>query len=195
MSNVHVEADIEGLGKILYCEGPFDKALSAIEKAGASIITAEELAYARMQAGSNHSLSKNGSYVREGSLFVPRAEHKVVIDMSRLMLSEKYHDSSCFTADLYDPSMLFSSMLFSNDEWKMLERMTGRVLPETLSKLRRAEIEKVQIRIPHPDYIREVAKESPIVLASRLDHYSKLCIKIYANAHYTGSQVRICVER
>ena len=73
------EADLRNNTRVLYVEAPFDQALAAIDSKDGVIITAKQLADARMQFDRNHSLSTNGSYIREGNLFVPNSEHRRVL--------------------------------------------------------------------------------------------------------------------
>lgn len=80
------EADIKDFGRVLYSDAPFDEALTAIESKDGKIITLNQLAYARMQKNSGHSLSQNGSYVKEGSLYVPNVEHKKILLRDSLVL-------------------------------------------------------------------------------------------------------------
>jgi len=79
------EADVKN-NRILYVEAPFDQALVAIESKGGKIITAKQLADARMQYDSNHTLSTNGSYVKEGNLFVPKGDHRRILLRNSLVL-------------------------------------------------------------------------------------------------------------
>jgi len=79
------EADIKN-NRILYVEAPFDKALEAIESKGGKIITAKQFADARMQYDTNNSLSTNGSYIKEGNLFVPNNKHKRILLRNSLVL-------------------------------------------------------------------------------------------------------------
>lgn len=97
MSEVKIESTIKGLGSILYCDEAFDDALEALNSKGASIISASDLAYARIQRGANHSLSKNGSYVKEGILYLPYSDTKRVLLRNSLVLLHpfsafSYHD-------------------------------------------------------------------------------------------------------
>ncbi len=74
---IEQEANIKDLGIIkLYTGESYDKKLDAVKSDGAKLISARDLAYARRQAGKNHSLCQNGSYVKEGSLFVPDGKVK-----------------------------------------------------------------------------------------------------------------------
>jgi hypothetical protein len=70
------EATIKSIGRVEYQEKPFDEAYQNIVKRSGKLITARDLAYARIEKGKNNHLSTNGSYVREGSLFVPKSNHK-----------------------------------------------------------------------------------------------------------------------
>lgn len=79
------EADFKN-NRILYVEAPFDKALEAIESKGGEIITAKQLADVRMQYDVDHSLSTNGSSIREGILFVPNSKHKRILLRNSLVL-------------------------------------------------------------------------------------------------------------
>ena len=65
------EAEVKGIGVIHRVAKPFDEALRTLREAGASPITARDLAYARTQEGKNSSLCTDGSYIKEGVLYVP----------------------------------------------------------------------------------------------------------------------------
>lgn len=51
--------------------GPFDIAKRALERKGYEVISLEQSAQLRIQQGPNHNISKNGNWVREGTLYVP----------------------------------------------------------------------------------------------------------------------------
>jgi hypothetical protein len=113
MATVHTEARIKGFGSIVYCnDAPFDEALSAIKyKNGISptdIISAKDLAYARMQRGPNHSLSQNGSYVKEGIIYDPLGMHPKTLVRNSIIL--------------YDPGLATSSHKGGN-EYLLGERL------------------------------------------------------------------------
>ncbi|MEK6935277.1 MAG: hypothetical protein AABW67_00660, partial [Nanoarchaeota archaeon] len=65
------EAEIKGLGIVHRVAKPFDEALKTIKGAGASLISARDLAYARIQEGRDSSLCNFGSYIKEGVISVP----------------------------------------------------------------------------------------------------------------------------
>jgi len=67
---LEIEAEVQDLGIVKYVEVPFDEGAEAL---GAdNFISGRNLAFARIQQGENHSLSKNGSYIREGDILIPR---------------------------------------------------------------------------------------------------------------------------
>ena len=75
--NLQEEATVDNLGKIFYISAPFNQALDILKKNRINHpITARDLAYARIQEGKHSSLSTNDSYVKEGSLFIPKSENK-----------------------------------------------------------------------------------------------------------------------
>ena len=55
-----------------YLEKPFDKALSELKENGYRIITAKENVELRMETGKDSFISKNGNYVQEGVIYVPK---------------------------------------------------------------------------------------------------------------------------
>jgi len=65
------ESKVKSIGIICKVDKPFDEALETITHAGAKVITARDLAYARIQEGRDSSLCSNGSYVKEGLVYVP----------------------------------------------------------------------------------------------------------------------------
>ena len=80
------EADVKGLGIIYKVNKPFDEALKTIKSAGAKVISARDLAYARIQQGKDSSLCNNGSYVREGVLYV---QNKTLFIRNSPLLNQK----------------------------------------------------------------------------------------------------------
>jgi hypothetical protein len=77
MSHVYEEAKVAGLGTIFYCnDSAFDEASRAVLEKSEGLISLRDLAYARIENGKNSSLSENGSYVREGCLFVPKSKNR-----------------------------------------------------------------------------------------------------------------------
>ena len=65
-----LEAEVEGLGKIYRADVPFNEALESLNEEKAKIIFSRDLVYARVKEGRNSSLSYNGSYTREGFLYL-----------------------------------------------------------------------------------------------------------------------------
>lgn len=55
-----------------YVESPFDKAKEVLEEAGYSVISLQENAQLRMQEGKDAFVSRNGNWVREGVIYVPK---------------------------------------------------------------------------------------------------------------------------
>lgn len=113
MEEAYEEGSIKNLGKILKAAAPFDKALQALRKAGVDHpITARDLAYARIQACKEKSLSslyEEGSYVREGKIYTPYREVLFISDSPILESAEEATD--CFRAekDFYlDPEKYFN---------------------------------------------------------------------------------------
>lgn len=127
MVNARKEVDIKNLGRVLLCEAPFGEALVAVKKKGGEIISAEKLAYARIQKTPEHSLSQNGSYVKEGSLFVPNAEHKRILLRESLVLknpsaaveahrkNQEYSLGQDFSVEAYLESLPEGSYLIIDD--------------------------------------------------------------------------------
>ena len=84
MVNVQIEAHVDGLGTIIYChDSAFDTASKVVLKKSDELIPFRDLAYARIKDAKAHdgnwkesSLCTIGSYVKEGSLFVPNASNK-----------------------------------------------------------------------------------------------------------------------
>jgi hypothetical protein len=78
LGKIEVEADIKGLGKIVYCnDSPFDISCKAVLKASDSIISLRDMVYASIHDAKNlgdwknSSLCTDGSYVKEGELIIP----------------------------------------------------------------------------------------------------------------------------
>ena len=86
---IQKEATVDNLGEIFYVEAPFDEALKALKKQKINHpITARDLAYARIQEGKHSSLSTNDSYVKEGSLFIPKSENKHYLVRNSFVLED-----------------------------------------------------------------------------------------------------------
>jgi hypothetical protein len=68
---METEARIKGLGEIVYVEAPFDKALIQLRQEGAKLISLRDLAYGRIETKDNSHISENGSYVKQGAIYVP----------------------------------------------------------------------------------------------------------------------------
>jgi len=95
MANVDTECVVAGLGTVVYCvDSSFDKASKAVLKESDGLISFRDLAYARIvdaeASGSwkNSSLCANGSYVKEGSLFVPKSNNRRIWLSDSLVLQE-----------------------------------------------------------------------------------------------------------
>lgn len=85
-----VNVDIKPIGvesAILYA--PFNKALESLTKNGYEIISLPQNAELRIQRGKDHYVSKNGNWVKEGILYVPRERNKLVRNSPILVGSAK----------------------------------------------------------------------------------------------------------
>lgn len=71
-SSLKFEGNVEGVGNVYYVEAPFDEEMKLFKENGLALISAKDLAYARIKLGKDHSVSQNGSWIREGDLYVPR---------------------------------------------------------------------------------------------------------------------------
>jgi len=71
MAEVNVDIKQSGI-ESAYIEEPFDKGKEALEKAGYKIISLEENAMLRIQEGKDSFISRNGNWVREGVIYVPK---------------------------------------------------------------------------------------------------------------------------
>ena len=83
------EAEIEDLGTVAYVEAPFDKALQTLTQNGYTLISARDLAYARIQINNpKHSLSQYGSYMKEGVTYIPENSSILLVRNSPLLQLE-----------------------------------------------------------------------------------------------------------
>ncbi len=73
MTELYVEAEIEGLGNIVRVEASFDESLASLRDKESNPISPRDLAYARMRVSKNHSLNKDGSYTASGFLYAKNA--------------------------------------------------------------------------------------------------------------------------
>ncbi|MBU2443349.1 MAG: hypothetical protein KKF95_04720, partial [Nanoarchaeota archaeon] len=85
------EADLKNNRRVLYVEAPFDKALKIIKLRGSNIITAKQLADARMQCDVSHSLSANGAYISEGIIVDPYPKHPNILLRESLILNNPHN--------------------------------------------------------------------------------------------------------
>ena len=74
--NLTKEATIEGLGNIFYVSAPIDISAKLLNK---KFISARDLAFARIQAGAENSLCQNGSHVKEGDIYLPNHNNKIIL--------------------------------------------------------------------------------------------------------------------
>ncbi|MDP2925397.1 MAG: hypothetical protein Q8N99_03430 [Nanoarchaeota archaeon] len=85
MAKAVLEAEVEGLGRILRVDAPFEEALEQLKLSEVKYpITTRDLAYSRMQKGKRSSLSSNGSYTREGFLYVK--DNPVLVSLASPLL-------------------------------------------------------------------------------------------------------------
>ncbi|MBN2459087.1 hypothetical protein JXB28_02285 [Candidatus Woesearchaeota archaeon] len=86
------EAKIPGLGNIFFCAHPdFKSSLEVIMEKCDEVISLRDLAYARIKQGKYGGLTQNGSFVREGSLFIPKKEDKRILLRDSLVLKDPAH--------------------------------------------------------------------------------------------------------
>ena len=90
------EATIQGLGTIFSCEHPdFKSSLAAIMRECSEVISLRDLAHARIKQGKYGILTMHGSFVREGSLFIPNKENKRILLRESLVLKDP-GDYGCY---------------------------------------------------------------------------------------------------
>jgi hypothetical protein len=90
------EAHIDGLGTIFYCEHPdFKSSLEAIMKECDEVISLRDLAYARIKAAKSSTLLHDGSFVREGSLLIPKKENRRIA-LRKSLVMEDPGDYGCY---------------------------------------------------------------------------------------------------
>ena len=99
-----VEANIRGFGKVLYVGAPFDESQESLKSSGASIISLRDLAYTKMQREADSSLNTNGSYVMQGSIYVPKSNEAIFVPTSPILsfaqkATEAHRNSREFYAD------------------------------------------------------------------------------------------------
>jgi hypothetical protein len=86
---MEIKVDIKSTGiesAIIYA--PFDRALTEFQKNDYKLISLPQNAELRIQQGKDHYVSKNGNWVKEGALYVPRkgrfiTRHFTVLDDPR----------------------------------------------------------------------------------------------------------------
>ncbi len=85
------EADIQNLGSISYVAAPFDQSMDIFKEKGLTLISARDLAYARIRDAEsngvkNSSLCQNGSWIKEGVLYVPNGKNNLFLLRDSLVL-------------------------------------------------------------------------------------------------------------
>jgi len=71
-----LEATVPGIGKIYRVRAPYDKAVIALTPFTNDLMTGNDGAISRMFLGDQHSLSTNGSHVKEDGLYIPEKYSK-----------------------------------------------------------------------------------------------------------------------
>lgn len=88
---IKIETQIDGLGSIYYSDdSAFNTASKQVLSKSKELISLRDLAYARIKSGKKSSLSQNGSYVREGILFLPFAENRRLLLRKSLVLQHSF---------------------------------------------------------------------------------------------------------
>ena len=72
MTQLVVDVNHKGKPVSAYVEGPFDEGLQTLTDNGYSLISLEQNARLRMQEGASAYVSRNGNWVREGVIYVPK---------------------------------------------------------------------------------------------------------------------------
>ncbi len=89
MVKTQINVDIKPRGiASAYVVAPFDKGKEALAKEGYKIISLQENARLRMQEGADADISKNGNWVREGAIYVPK-KGKFLTKNSPIMANAK----------------------------------------------------------------------------------------------------------
>ncbi len=80
------EGRVKGLGDVYYAHAPFDKAMDLFKENSLKLITARDLAFARIQIGKKRALSIRGSLIKEGVVYFPSQKDKTVLVRSSAAL-------------------------------------------------------------------------------------------------------------
>lgn len=91
IETIILEANIRGLGKIFRVEDPFDEALNELKENNCKLISARDLAYARIQDGNTKGtkeslLCSNYFNIREGILYLPKVKKSIALVRTSLCL-------------------------------------------------------------------------------------------------------------
>lgn len=92
---------IEGLGEIVYVTAPFNKALAQLRKLGAHPISLRDLAYVRMESGDNSYISQNGSFVKQGAIYIPGQKVIFTDNSPKLRNTKKVTDCHRYGREFY----------------------------------------------------------------------------------------------
>ena len=69
--------DVQGIKDVKYIIAPFDVIVGTFEKNALSLFSAAQFAQKRIESGIDSHLFANGSFVKEGVLYVPNSNHKI----------------------------------------------------------------------------------------------------------------------
>lgn len=73
------EDHLVGLGDVYCVEAPFDEAIKLFKKEKLDVISARDLAYARIKTGKNSSFSLLESFIKEGAIYFPNKSNLVML--------------------------------------------------------------------------------------------------------------------
>ena len=89
MAKLEINVDVKPRGiASAYVDAPFDKGKEALESHGYNVISLEQNARLRMQEGKDFYVSRNGNWVREGVICVPK-KGKFLTKVSPIMTKPK----------------------------------------------------------------------------------------------------------
>jgi len=121
-SKPKVNVDVRRNGiESAYVVAPFDKAKEVLENAGYRIISLEENAQLRIQEGLDSDISKFGNYVREGFIYTPLTNKRLITKRSPIInypqeavYSNEHRQDFCLSREQLEEAL--SDSIEQNDE-------------------------------------------------------------------------------
>jgi hypothetical protein len=149
-----------------YVVAPFDEGKKLLESNGYHIISAEENAKLRIQEGANADVSRNGNWVKEGFLYVPKkgkflTKNSPIMDNSVEATQAHRKGNEFYLTDAQVESGLANSVKLQNKDFSI---PTNRFGDDEVTAFAFGNFAK-----PYGNFLREVGvKEMPVYMVDNI---------------------------